>query len=627
MSLNSAHRSVPCRLAVGAILFGTGSFLTSEPAQSSEVVVRFLEDSAWDGGYSARIRIENNGPPVLNGWELSYRDGPEIASLWNADWQTIEGRTTLSNLDWNSSIATGEFIEIGFQGIGSLVENVNDSRFNGSPVQISYGDEGGDDGDGGDDSPPNPDFDLSGRVDGADLSQLLSSWGSSSALFDLDQSGFVGGGDLTILLAAWSTDDDSGDGDGDGDDGDDGDGGDGGGGPAIEQKVVGYYIEWGVYGRDYQPADMPLEKLTHVNYAFADIGADGRIKIGDPYAAIEKLYPGDSWDQPYAGTYNQLNNVLRAEHPHIQTLISVGGWTWSGRFSDVALTESSRSLFAESCVEFIRSYNFDGVDIDWEYPVEGGLSSNTKRPEDGVNYTLLLEELRRQLDIAAEEDGRPYLLTIASPAGWDKIRHLEIDRLSEILDFINVMTYDLRGAWDLTTTAHHASMFENPADPADANSIAAKYNISWIVDEFLAQGASPEKIVLGIPFYGRAWGGVSDPLGNGGLFQPGSLVPPGTWDDWSSGATGVNDFFEIEDMISSGAYTRYWDDIAKVPYLYSPSMHQGHFISYEDAESLTYKIEYLLELGLGGVMFWEVTADRNDTLLDVIIENMEPAIP
>ena len=104
-------------------------------------------------------------------------------------------------------------------------------------------------------------------------------------------------------------------------------------------------------------------------------------------------------------------------------------------------------------------------------------------------------------------------------------------------------------------------------------------------------------------------------------------MPPGTWDDWSSGATGVNDFFEIEDMISSGAYTRYWDDIAKVPYLYSPSMHQGHFISYEDAESLTYKIEYLLELGLGGVMFWEVTADRNDTLLDVIIENMEPAIP
>jgi GH18 family chitinase len=623
MILNSAHRMVPCRLAAGALLFGTGSFICAEPAQSSEVMVRFLEDSTWDGGYSGRIRIENNGAPLLSGWELTYLDGPEISSLWNAEWQSSEGRTTLNDLGWNGSISSGDFVEIGFQGVGSLLENVIDPRLNGSPVDIRYGE--GDESGGNDDTTPNPDFDLNGRVDGADLSQLLSSWGSTSTLFDLDQSGFVDGGDLTILLSAWSIEDDSGGGDGDGDGGD-GDGGDGGG-PEIEQKVVGYYIEWGVYGRDYQPADMPLEKLTHVNYAFADISTDGRIMIGDSYAAIEKLYPGDSWDQPYAGTYNQLNNVLREEHPHIKTLISVGGWTWSGRFSDVALTASSRALFAESCVEFIRSYNFDGVDIDWEYPVEGGLSSNTKRPEDGVNYTLLLEELRRQLDIAAEEDGRPYLLTIASPAGWDKIRHLEIDRLSEILDFINVMTYDFRGAWDLTTTAHHANMFENPADPSDANSVAAKYNVSWVVDEFLAQGASPEKIVLGIPFYGRAWGGVSDPLANGGLYQPGSLVPPGTWDDWSSGATGVNDFFEIEDMISSGLYTRYWDNVAKVPYLYSPSMHQGHFVSYEDAESLEYKLEYLLELGLGGVMFWEVTADRNDTLLDVIIENLESVTP
>jgi chitinase len=582
-------------------------------------VVRFLEDSAWDGGYSGRIRIENTGATIQGGWDLTYLDGPEISSLWNAEWTSVDGRTALGDLGWNGTIETDAFIEIGFQGVGSLLENVVDARFNGMPVDITYEETGGDQGGGGD-TAPDPDFDLNGRIDGADLSQLLSNWGSASTIFDLDRSGSVDGGDLTILLSAWSAGEDSGG-------GNDSGGSDGDGGPDIDHKVVGYYIEWGVYGRDYQPSDMPLEKMTHVNYAFADIGADGRIKIGDPYAAIEKLYPGDTWDQPYAGTYNQLNNVLREEHPHIKTLISVGGWTWSGRFSDVALTQSTRSLFAESCVEFIRTYNFDGVDIDWEYPVEGGLSSNTKRPEDGVNYTLLLEEIRRQLDVATKEDGRPYLLTIASPAGWDKIRHLEIDRLSEVLDFINVMTYDFRGAWDLTTTAHHANMFENPADPSDANSVAAKYNVDWVVNEFIAQGASPEKIVLGIPFYGRAWGGVSDPQGNGGLYQPGTLVPPGTWDDWSSGATGVNDFFEIEDMISSGLYTRYWDDVAKVPYLYSPTMNQGHFVSYEDAESLEYKLQYLLDRGLGGVMFWEVTADRNDTLLDVIIDNMESVVP
>ena len=614
MRLKSVHQMVPCRLAVGVMMFGIGSLSSAEPVAPSEVVVRFLVDSSWEVGYSGRIRIENNGGPTVEGWELSYLDGPVISSLWNAEWETDGARTTLTDLGWNGSITSGDFVEIGYQGVGSFQENVRDAAFNGVPIEVGYAE--GDGGD-GEDTPSDPDFNLDGRIDGSDLAQLLANWGSASTTLDLDRSGVVGGGDLTILLAAWTTEDDADDGDGDGDDG----------GPGFEQKVVAYYIEWGIYGRDYQPADMPFEKITHVNYAFADIGSDGRIKIGDPYAAIEKLYPGDSWDQPYAGTYNQLNNVLRAEHPHIKTLISVGGWTWSGRFSDVALTESSRSLFAESCVEFIRTYNFDGVDLDWEYPVEGGLPSNTRRPEDGVNYTLLLEEIRRQLDLASEEDGRPYLLTIASPAGWDKVRHLEIDRLSDVLDFINIMTYDFRGSWDLSTTAHHANMFENPDDPSDANNVSSRYNVDWVVDEFLAQGASPEKIVLGIPFYGRAWGGVADPIGNGGLFQPGSLVPPGTWDDWSSGATGVNDFFDIEDLIASGAYTRYWDEVAKVPYLYSPSMHQGHFISYEDAESLEYKIDYLLDRNLGGVMFWEVTADRNETLLDVIVENLEPIAP
>ena len=161
----------------------------------------------------------------------------------------------------------------------------------------------------------------------------------------IDGDGSIGGSDLGLLLSSW------------------------GACPVQDsRKVVAYYIEWGIYGRNYQPADMPLDSITHVNYAFANIGSDGRIAIGDPYAATEKLYPGDTWDQPYAGTYNQLNNVLRAQHPHIKTLISVGGWTWSGKFSDVALTEESRSVFAESCLDFIRTYNFDGVDIDWEYP-------------------------------------------------------------------------------------------------------------------------------------------------------------------------------------------------------------------------------------------------------------------
>jgi chitinase len=597
----------------------TASLLIAEDVQ-----VRFIVDSSYDGGYNASIDLTNQGAEAVSSWTLAYRDGPTIETLWNADWLVNGDQTTLSNLDWNGTILPGETRSIGFGGSGVLEENVRDATFNGQPVDVLYegstgggGDGGGDGGGGGE--PIDPDFNDDGLVDGADLSILLSGWGGNDIAVDLDGDGLVGGNDLAMLLGAWGLVGGGG--------GGDGGNGDGDSGPQTDKKIVAYYIEWGIYGRDYQPADMPLEKVTHVNYAFANISADGRIAIGDPYAAIEKLYPGDSWDQPYAGTYNQLNNVLREEHPHIKTLISVGGWTWSGRFSDVALTEQSRELFAESCVQFIRDYNFDGVDLDWEYPVEGGLSSNIRRPEDGVNYTLLLREVRRQLDIAELEDDSEYLLTIASPAGWDKVRHLEIAELSDVLDWVNVMTYDFRGAWDLSSTAHHSGMYENPADPIDGNSVAEKYNVNWAIQEFLVQGMEPSKLVVGVPFYSRAWGGVQDPLGNGGLFQPASSVPPGTWDDGSSGATGVNDFFEIEEMIASGAYTRYWDSVAQVPYLYSSTRHGGHFVSYDDEESMGIKLDYIIENELGGAMFWEITADRNETLLDVIIENLEAVAP
>ena len=415
---------------------------------------------------------------------------------------------------------------------------------------------------------------------------------------------------------------DSGDGGdaGDGSGGDSGDGGDAGGPVDPDDRIVAYYIEWGVYGRDYQPSDIPAEKITHLNYAFANIGADGRIAIGDPYAAIDKAYPGDSWDQPYRGTYNQINNVLKAEHPHLQTLISVGGWTWSGRFSDVALTDASRSTFAASCVEFIRQYNFDGVDIDWEYPVCCGLESNTYRPEDRANYTRLLQELRAQLDVAEAEDNREYLLTIAAAGGVDKLENYELAEIAEVCDWVNTMSYDFMGAWDLSTTGHHSGLYANPDNASPNQNVRMHYNAAGSVQPWLDAGVDSDKIVMGVPFYGRAWGGVGST--SAGLFQPAGSVPPGTWDDWASGATGVNDFSEIESLLASGAYTRYWDDAAKVPWLYSATQHGGHFISYDDVESMGHKIDYVQSLDLGGVMFWEITGDRDEALLDVIHEEL-----
>ena len=624
-----------------------GVIATTSLAAAEDVQVTYSVTSAWDTGHNGAILIENVGDKPIQDWELRFSGGPDISSLWNGAWSFDGSFHLITNLDWNGEIPVNGSVELGYGANGSFISNIADCTVNGEPALVLYGDgtgggdgdgdgggggdgggdgdgdgggDGGGDGDGdgggdgngdgngdggGNNDPTNPcPADLNGDqvVDGSDLGVMLAEWGGPGSA-DFNGDGVVDGADLGVMLSAWGACPEPG-----------------------NKRVVAYYIEWGIYGRDYQPADMPLDKITHVNYAFANISPDGRIAIGDPYAAVEKLYPGDSWDQSYAGTYNQLNNVLRAQYPHIKTLISVGGWTWSGRFSDVALTEQSRSIFAESCVDFIRTYNFDGVDIDWEYPVAGGLPSNTYRPEDGVNYTLLLQELRSQLEVAGAEDGREYLLTIASPAGFDKLQYLELDALGEVLDFINVMTYDLRGAWDLSIATHHAPIHANSADPGNAE-IVQKYNIDWVVDEMIQQGVPSDKLVLGIPFYSRSWGGVSDPLGNGGLHQPGSSVPPGTWDDWSSGATGINDFFEIESMLATGGYTRYWDDVAKAPYAYHPTNHGGHFISYEDEESLGLKIDLVEANDLGGVMFWEVTADRNETLMNVIAAGLLQGTP
>lgn len=382
------------------------------------------------------------------------------------------------------------------------------------------------------------------------------------------------------------------------------------------KKVVAYYIEWGIYARDYHPLDIPADKITHINYAFANIGPDLKISLGDSYAAIDKYYPGDSWDDPYRGAYKQLNQVLKGQYPHLKTLISVGGWTWSGRFSDVAFSRESRATFAASCVEFIRKYDFNGVDVDWEYPVCCGLPENVYRPEDKVNYTLLMAELRRQLDVAEEEDGESYLLTIASAAGYDKVENYDLAGLAEQLDWINVMTYDFHGAWDLSMTEHHSKLRASPEDPNPNELLRARYNVEYSIQGYLDAGVAPQQVVMGLPFYGRAWGGVSDT--NLGLYQPAKEVPPGTWDDWASGATGVNDFFEIEEFAQSADYIRGWDEYSLVPYLYSAQHHGGHFISYDDAQSIGIKAEAVLKQELGGVMVWEVTADRNQTLLEVI---------
>ncbi|RMH72312.1 MAG: T9SS C-terminal target domain-containing protein [Gemmatimonadetes bacterium] len=382
------------------------------------------------------------------------------------------------------------------------------------------------------------------------------------------------------------------------------------------KNIVGYYTSWSVYARNYHVPDIPADQVTHINYAFANIDpTTGTIQLGDPYADIDRYYEGDCWDEGcLRGSFHQLQ-LLKAAHPHLKTLISVGGWTWSTYFSDIALTEESRSTFAASCVEFIQEYEFDGVDIDWEYPVCCGDPGNIYRPEDRENFTLLLAELREQLD-----DAGNYLLTIAAPAAPHKIENLEVELLHEYLDWINLMSYDLHGPWggEADAVTHfNAPLFIAEDDPLEEPYHSA-YTVDAAVQAYLSRGVPPEKLHVGLAFYGRGYGGV--PNENNGLFTSyWGAAPAGTWEN------GVFDFWDLAtNYVETNGYSRYWHDGAHVPWLYNPETQI--MISYDDSISIQQKCAYINLYELGGSMFWEFSADRNHTLLETVYHTLNSAI-
>jgi chitinase len=380
------------------------------------------------------------------------------------------------------------------------------------------------------------------------------------------------------------------------------------------RRVVGYFTEWSVYDRRFNVNDIHGDKLTHVNYAFAQI-KNGECVLFDSYAAIEKKYPSDK-EGELSGNFRQLQ-LLKKKHPHLKTLISVGGWSLSGPFSDVAATEESRKKFTRSCVAFMSKYGFDGIDLDWEYPVGGGLEGNKVRPEDKQNYTLLLLEIRTLLDDLERKVSRVdknakekphFLLTIAGPAGPKNIPNFDLAKMHQHLDWINIMAYDFAGGWS-PTTYFNAALYPVKNDPSKDDLIRTSFNADAAVKAYLGAKVPPEKLVLGLPFYGRGWTGVRNI--NDGLFQPVGLnLPKGTWE------AGVFDYKDLATRYV-GKYKRIWHDEAKVPWLFDEK--SGTMISYDDPESLRIKAEYVRRNNLGGVMCWELSADdREGSLLKAL---------
>lgn len=387
--------------------------------------------------------------------------------------------------------------------------------------------------------------------------------------------------------------------------------------PGSNYNIVTYYSSWSVYetGRNFKPTDIDVSQVTHINYAFADLcwkqygtGAaacqnediplqkdyvyDGEIVIGDQEKDLENF---------------ALFASIKESNPHLKLIISVGGWSWSKNFSNMAATEETRRMFADSTVKFLREYELDGVDIDWEYPVEGGETYNVHRPEDKENFTLTMQTIREALDAAGTEDGKYYLLTIASGQGDNFVVNADLVNASKILDFINIMTYDYSGSWEML--AHHnAPLYADKNHPQDT---APRNNVNGGVLGHLNGGVPSHKLVLGIPFYGKGWSGCPE----NGEYATCTDFPAGTWEK------GIFDYSDLENnFVNKDGYNRHWNEASKVAYLYNSE--NQTFITYNDPTSMKYNASLVKSLNLAGVMSWDISGDRNRTLSTQLVHDL-----
>jgi chitinase len=409
-------------------------------------------------------------------------------------------------------------------------------------------------------------------------------------------------------------------------------------GPHSDTVVGAYFGNWDIYDRGYFVKDIPAASLNTLFYAFAAPTKDGTCGLLDPEADYRIRFGAsntvdgvaDSSTDPLGGNFNQLVK-LKAKHPTLKVIISIGGWSESTYFSDVAATDASRKRFAASCVDlFIRGNLddpalpnggrgaikglFDGIDIDWEYPSVDPGNGAHHGPGDTVNATALFAELRTQLDAEGAAAGKHYLLTAAVPAGSDAGTFYELPKVAAILDYMNVMTYDFHGSWD-DYAAFNSPLFGEPADPASAN---PTHSTVGTLIYYLGQGVPAHKMNVGVPFYGNEYYGVAST--NHGLYQTGRAA--GTQPDYHS-LVDVARVVKPEGGAQNG-FEQFWSWSTGEPYLYGPDMAsigkpgvagRGVFVSYENPLSIFERTMLVRFLGLHGIFAWELSCDSSDAAL------------
>ncbi|MGX7674715.1 phosphatidylinositol-specific phospholipase C domain-containing protein [Plantactinospora sp. DSM 117369] len=443
-----------------------------------------------------------------------------------------------------------------------------------------------------------------------------------------------------------------------------------------DRRVIGYFngTRTGADGKPrYLVNNIPWSKLTHINYAFAwidgnriSVGADGP---GNPATGMTWDGPGTEMDEslPYRGHFNLLS-TYKDLHPRVKTLISVGGWAESRGFypmttnADGTTNQAGINTFADSVVEFLRRYDFDGVDIDFEYPT---VLDDTGNPNDWATaqprrkglpaaYTALMKTLRERLDRAAAADGRYYLLTSASSASGYLVRGMENHKALRYQDYTNLMAYDYHGSWN-DVVGPNAALYDDGKDPELTELYQTPeyqkigyFNTDWAF-HYLRGAMQAGRINIGIPYYTRGWRDVTG--GENGMWgtsvgadcQPGTgLVRPcgdgavgvdNIWHDVSADGAevgaGVNPMWHAKNLERdvtprytnavglspetdpddrrTGTYDRHWDEVTRTAWLWNSQ--KRTFLSIQDMQSLDQIIDYVDRSGAGGVMMWELSGD------------------
>jgi len=317
----------------------------------------------------------------------------------------------------------------------------------------------------------------------------------------------------------------------------------------------------------------PIDKLTHIIYSF--------LKIQNDTLTFHNQDQENSLQQLVA---------LKKDNPQLKIMVSVGGWGGCSFCSLLFSSDEHRKNFAKTTVALFKKYGIDGLDLDWEYPAIVGYPGHAFTPADKGNFTELIKALRQEM-------GNDYLLTFAA-GGFVKYLVMSVDwkAVMPLVDFVNLMTYDLVGGY-ATTTGHHTALGHLREHESTAGCV------NWL----LANKMPANKLIIGAAMYARVWENV--PGTDHGLYQKGRFLEGVAFADFKN-------YFS-----DTSGFTYYWDKKVKAPYQYNAS--KKLFATFDDKRSIREKTKFIRRKKLGGIMFWELAQDtKTDGLVDVMYKGL-----